>query len=104
MGKMRLSFIVSDLLYWWPLDCIMNGVILTNIIKWQSDRGKCSNYCISVLPDLIYHSLNSTSKTIRIYSGTCLILHINRSWKRDRLYRMSEYSGFILAKRNNFGL
>jgi hypothetical protein len=34
------------------------------------------------------------------YSGTCLIRHSKGPGKCVRLYRMSEYSGFILVNRN----
>jgi hypothetical protein len=38
-----------------------------------------------------------------MYSGTCLIWHTNGPGKCVRLYRMSEYSGFILVNRNTLG-
>ena len=38
-----------------------------------------------------------TSPGTSIYSGTYLIRHTKGPEKCDRLYRMSEYSGFILA-------
>ena len=38
-----------------------------------------------------------------IYSGTCLIRHTKGPEKCVGLYRMSEYSGFILVKRNTLG-
>jgi hypothetical protein len=36
-------------------------------------------------------------------SGTCLIQHTKEPGKYVRLYRMSEYSGFILVNRNTLG-
>jgi hypothetical protein len=39
---------------------------------------------------------------ITIYSGTCLIRHFKGLGKCVGLYRMSEYSGFILANSNTF--
>ena len=38
------------------------------------------------------------------YSGTCLIQHTKGSEKCVGLYRMSQYSGFILINRNTLGL
>jgi hypothetical protein len=38
-----------------------------------------------------------------IYSETCLILHAKGPGKCVGLYRMSEYSGFILVNRNTLG-
>ena len=38
-----------------------------------------------------------------IYNGTCLIRHTKEPGKCVRLYRMSEYSGFILVKINTLG-
>ena len=37
-----------------------------------------------------------------MYSGTCLIRHTKGPGKYVGLYRMSEYSGFILLNRNTF--
>jgi hypothetical protein len=37
------------------------------------------------------------------YSGTCPIRHTKGPGKCVGLYRISEYSGFILAKRNTLG-
>ena len=37
------------------------------------------------------------------YSGTCLIQHTNGPGKCVGLYRISEYSHFILVNRNTFG-
>ena len=42
-------------------------------------------------------------KTATRYSGTCLIRHSKGPEKCVGLYRMSEYSGFILVKRNTLG-
>ena len=38
-----------------------------------------------------------------MYSGTCLILHTKGPGKCVGLYRMLEYSGFILVNRNYLG-
>ena len=38
-----------------------------------------------------------------MYSGTCLIRHTKGLGKCVGLYRMSEYSGFILNNRNTLG-
>jgi hypothetical protein len=40
---------------------------------------------------------------ISIYSGTSLIRHTNEPGKCMELYRMLEYSGFILVNRNTLG-
>jgi hypothetical protein len=37
------------------------------------------------------------------YSGTCLIWHTKGSGKCVGLYKMTEYSGFILVNRNTLG-
>jgi hypothetical protein len=41
--------------------------------------------------------------TLSMFSGTCLILHIKGPGKCVGLYRMLEYSGFILVNRNTLG-
>ena len=41
--------------------------------------------------------------TLSTYSGTCLILHAKGPGKCVRLYRILEYSGFILVNRNTLG-
>jgi len=38
-----------------------------------------------------------------LYSGTCQIWHNKGPGKCFRLYRMLEYSGFILVNRNTLG-
>ena len=38
-----------------------------------------------------------------MYSGTCLIIHTMGPGKCVGLYRMLEYSGFILVNRNTLG-
>ena len=40
---------------------------------------------------------------IVLYSGTCLIRHTKGPGKCIRLYRILEYSGFILVNRNTLG-
>ena len=49
--------------------------------------------------------LDDTHTYIFIYicCGTCLIRHTKGPWKCVGLYRMSEYSGFILVNRTKLG-
>ena len=48
-------------------------------------------------------SLSIHWTTCLIYSGTCLIWHTKGPGKCVGLYRMSEYSGFILVNRTTLG-
>jgi hypothetical protein len=48
-------------------------------------------------------SINVHRLRFSLYSGTCLIQHSKGPGKCVRLYKMSEYSGFILVNINTFG-
>jgi hypothetical protein len=53
--------------------------------------------------DKKYYAIELYLSRVYLYSGTCLIWHTKGPGKRVGLYRMSEYSGFILVYRNTLG-
>jgi hypothetical protein len=73
------------------------------------DSLSCSFTSISFLTIPNYKTLLTRRFTVCIihilsyYSGTCLIQHTKEPQKYVELYRMSEYSGFILVNRNTLG-
>ena len=78
-----------------------------------------SCYQQTLLPDAPWHKVDifyskwnlsnpihqGTTEMCRIVQDvrTCLIRHTKGPWKCVGLYRMSEYSGFILINRNTLG-
>jgi len=75
------------------ISCLVNCVSCITILN------KMPLVVIKWFTQLTQHDTN----TICIYSGTCLIRHTKGPGKCVRLYRMLEYSGFILVNRNTLG-
>jgi hypothetical protein len=97
---------------------IIGSELITNIIGSELTMHIIDSELITKIgSELITNIIGSEIVTINVafskisfrkkmksqYSGTCLIQHTKGPWKCVGLYRMSEYSGFILANRYNLG-
>jgi hypothetical protein len=72
-----------------------------NVHSTSIYRGKHCSLSVFQMDNRVYYYYYNSY--IYIYSETCLILHTKGPGKCVGLYRMSEYSGFILVNRNTLG-
>ena len=71
--------------------------VKTFMFTWLNSKEKNN------LKQTSWQTFKCITSSLNMYSGTCLIRHTKGSGKCVGLYRMSEYSGFILVNRTTLG-